>query len=99
MSNISNYESNVVGGERLGTLRRYGGDAKKIVDMMYQLASGYEAFRSGLSEELDAGDIAYSDAAFDFSVEECLPVLEMLTPEQKVFFDRYLDKLGYQPKV
>ena len=52
MSNISNYESNVVGGERLGTLRRYGDDAKKIVDMMYQLASGYEAFRSGLSEEL-----------------------------------------------
>ncbi len=99
MSNISNHESNEIGKERLGALRRHGGDAKKICDMMYQLASGYEAFRSGLDPEADAGDIAYSDAAFDFSVEECLPVLAMLTPEQKVFFDRYLDKLGYEPKV
>ena len=99
MSNISNYESNVVGGERLGTLRRYGGDAKKIVDMMYQLASGYEAFRSGLDPEADAGDIAYSDSAFDYSVSECLPVLEMMTEEQKVWLDRYLDGLGYQPKA
>lgn len=99
MGNISNYESNEVGKERLGTLRRYGGDAKKIVDMMYQLSSGYEAFRSKLDPESDAGDIVYSDAAFDFSVEECLPVLEMMTDEQKVWLDRYLDKLGYQPKV
>ena len=99
MSNISNFESNEVGKERLGMLRRYGGDAKKIVDMMYQLASGYEAFRSGLDPETDAGDIVYSDSAFDYSVSECLPVLEMMTEEQKVWLDRYLDGLGYQPKA
>ena len=99
MGNISNFESNEVGKERLGTLRRYGGDAKKICDMMFQLASGYEAFRSGLDPEADAGDIVYSDSAFDYSVSECLPVLEMLTEEQKVWLDRYLLGLGYQPKV
>ncbi len=99
MGNISNFESNEVGKERLGTLRRYGGDAKKIVDMMYQLSSGYEAFRSGLDPEADAGDIVYSDSAFDFSVSECLPVLEMMTDEQKVWLDRYLDGLGYEPKA
>ena len=99
MGNISNFESNEVGKERLTTLRRYGGDAKKIVDMMYQLSSGYEAFRSGLDPESDVGDIVYSDSAFDFSVSECLPVLEMMTDEQKVWLDRYLDGLGYQPKV
>ena len=99
MSNISNFESNEVGKGRLTTLRRYGGDAKKIVDMMYQLASGYEAFRAGLDPEADAGDLVYSDSAFDFSVTECLPVLEMMTEEQKVWLDRYLLALGYQPKV
>ncbi len=99
MGNISNFESNEVGKERLTTLRRYGGDAKKICDMMFQLASGYEAFRSGLDPEADAGDIVYSDSAFDYSVSECLPVLEMLTEEQKVWLDRYLLGLGYQPKV
>ena len=99
MGNISNFESNEVGKERLTTLRRYGGDAKKIVDMMYQLSSGYEAFRSGLDPEADAGDIGYSDSAFDYSVSECLPVLEMMTEEQKVWLDRYLDGLGYEPKA
>ena len=99
MGNISNFESNEVGKERLTTLRRYGGDAKKIVDMMYQLSSGYEAFRSGLDPEADAGDIVYSDSAFDFSVSECLPVLEMMTDEQKVWLDGYLDGLGYEPKA
>ena len=99
MGNISNFESNEVGKERLTTLRRYGGDAKKIVDMMYQLSSGYEAFRSGLDPEADAGDIVYSDSAFDYSVSECLPVLEMMTEEQKVWLERYLDGLGYEPKA
>ena len=99
MGNISNFESNEVGKVRLTTLRRYGGDAKKIVDMMYPLSSGYEAFRSGLDPEADAGDIVYSDSAFDFSVSECLPVLEMMTDEQKVWLDRYLDGLGYEPKA
>lgn len=99
MGNISNYESTEIGKERMLTLRVFGDDAKRIVDMMYQLASSYEAFRSGLDPEADAGDIVYSDSSLDYSVSECLPVLEMMTEEQKVWLDRYLLGLGYQPKV
>ena len=99
MGNLSNYESTEIGKSRMGQLRGFGGQAKGVADSMYALAAGYEGFRSQLDPVEDAEDIAYSDSAFDFSVLQCLPVLEMLTPEQKVYFDRYLDGLGYQPKV
>ena len=98
MGNLSNFESTEIGKERMDTLRRFGGDAKRLCDGMYQLAAGYESFRSQLDETIDAEDIAYSDAAFEYSVAECLPVLEMLTAEQKAWLDVYLDGLGYQPK-
>ena len=98
MGNLSNYESNEIGKARMDTLRRFGGDAKRLCDGMYQLAAGYDSFRSQLDPTSDAEDILYSDSAFDFSVSECLPTLEMLTAEQKVWLDRYLDGLGYQPK-
>lgn len=98
MGNLSNFESTEIGQARMNQLRGFGGQAKGVADSMYALAAGYEGFRSQLDETIDAEDIAYSDAAFDISVAECLPVLEMLTPEQKVYFDRFLDGLGYQPK-
>ena len=98
MGNLQNYESNEIGKARMDTLRRFGGDAKRLCDGMYQLAAGYDSFRSQLDEVLDAEDIGYSVAAFEYSVAECLPLLAMLTLEQRVWLDRYMDGLGYQPK-
>ena len=98
MGSLADYQSSEQGQARMGQLRGFGGQAKDVADSMYALAAGYEGFRSQLDPVEDAEDIAYSDAAFDISVAECLPVLEMLTPEQKIYFDRFLDGLGYEPK-
>lgn len=98
MGNISNYESTEIGKERMLTLRVFGDDVKRIIDQIYQLSSSYEAYRSKLDPEADLGDIEYSDASLDYSVAEVKPTLDMLTPEEKVWLDKFMDGLGYKVK-
>ena len=98
MGNLSNYASNEIGKARMDTLRRFGGDAERLCDGLYQLAAGYNGFRAGLDPVEDAEDILYCDSSFDYSVAQCLPKLEMLTAEERVWLDRYMDGLGFIPK-
>jgi hypothetical protein len=98
MGNLSNYESNEIGKARMDTLRRFGGDAERLCDGLYQLAAGYNGFRAGLNPAEDAEDISYCDSSFDYSVAQCLPKLEMLTVEERVWLVRFLDGLGFIPK-
>ena len=99
MGNLSNYESNEIGQARMNRLRAMGNKVVSLVNSMYASAVEYNNYRVELDPVEDAEDIAYSDAAFEYSVAECLPILEMLTAEQKAWLDVYLDGLGYQPKV
>lgn len=99
MGNLSNFESNEVGGARMATLRGHGEAAKKIVQQMYSIAVEYNNYRAGLDPVEDAEDIVYSDGALAYMVTELKPILDNLSPEEKAWLDMVLNGLGFQPIV
>lgn len=90
------YETEV-GRDLLGQVRTIGSDVDENIKGQTQIAKNYEAFRSSL--EGDPDEEASADQWFDLAVASAKSHIDALTSEQKVYFNRFLDGLGYMPKV
>lgn len=90
------YETEV-GQSLLGQVRSIGGDVDQNVQGQTQIAKNYEAFRASLGGDPD--EEAVADQWFDEAVVAAKAHIDALTAGQKVYFDRFLDGLGYVPKV